>query len=83
MADASSEGTLEGRSSTNTLNINRQQLIIDESLLSRLVADRLNLPMSQRLVDRYFLMAIVRKCWEDQLRFKGRPYKPRSYILII
>ncbi|CAM4742785.1 unnamed protein product, partial [Rotaria magnacalcarata] len=48
----------------------RQLLIPDESTLSRLVAARLDLPISQRLLDRNFKLSIIKRCWEDQLRLK-------------
>ncbi|CAF3394703.1 unnamed protein product [Rotaria socialis] len=61
--------------STNTtsepLNTHRQKLqVMDEQLLSRLVAARLDLPISQRLLDRNFKLSIIKRCWEDQLRLK-------------
>lgn len=65
----------EARSGTGTTNNNtttngRQLLIPDESTLSRLVAARLDLPISQRLLDKYFKLSIIKRCWEDQLRLK-------------
>ncbi|CAF4274227.1 unnamed protein product [Rotaria magnacalcarata] len=61
--------------STNTtsepLNTHRQELqVMDEQLLSRLVAARLDLPISQRLLDKNFKLSIIKRCWEDQLRLK-------------
>ncbi|CAF5190133.1 unnamed protein product, partial [Rotaria sp. Silwood1] len=53
------------------LNTNSRQLLIpDESTLSRLVAARLDLPISQRLSDQNFKLSIVKRCWEDQLTIK-------------
>ncbi len=54
-------------------------LIPDESTLSRLVAARLDLPISQSLLDRNFKLSIIKRCWEDQLRLK-RKTKPH-YLL--
>ncbi len=54
-------------------------LIPDESTLSRLVAARLDLPISQSLLDRNFKLSIIKRCWEDQLRLK-RKIK-RRYML--
>ncbi|CAF3541402.1 unnamed protein product [Rotaria socialis] len=48
----------------------RQLLISDESTLPRLVAARLDLPISQRLLDQNFKLSIIKRCWEDQLRLK-------------
>ena len=51
---------------TNTL------WIPDESTLSRLVAARLDLPSSQRLLDQNFKLSVIKRCWEDQLRLKRK-----------
>ena len=52
---------------------NRGRLNIpDESTLSRLVAARLDLPISQSLLDRNFKLSIIKRCWEDQLRLKRK-----------
>ncbi|CAM4934259.1 unnamed protein product, partial [Rotaria socialis] len=48
----------------------RQLLIPDESTLSKLVADRVDLPISRRLIDQNFKLSIIRQCWTDQLRIK-------------
>lgn len=47
-------------------------MIADESTLSRYVAARLDLPISQRLLDGGFKLSIIKRCWEDQLRLKRR-----------
>ncbi|CAF2402134.1 unnamed protein product [Rotaria sp. Silwood2] len=65
----------ERTSSSNMLNTNlatNSQLLLipDESTLFRLVAARLDLPMSQRLLDQNFKLSIIKRCWEDQLRIK-------------
>ncbi len=57
-------------SNTNVTTNSRQLLIPDESTLSRLVAARLDLPISQRLLDQNFKLSIIKRCWEDQLRLK-------------
>ncbi|CAF0905269.1 unnamed protein product [Adineta ricciae] len=44
--------------------------VTDESLLSRLVAARLDLTVSQRLLDENYRISIIKRCWEDQLRLK-------------
>ncbi len=68
----------KGNDSTNRLetcseNANHGRLLIsDESTLSRLVAARLDLPISQRLLDRQFKLSIIKRCWEDQLRLKRK-----------
>jgi hypothetical protein len=49
----------------------RGQLNIpDESTLSRFVAARLDLPISQSLLDRSYKLSVIKRCWEDQLRLK-------------
>ncbi|CAF1268054.1 unnamed protein product [Rotaria sordida] len=55
---------------TNPTSNSRLLLIPDESTLSRLVAARLDLPISQRLLDQNFKLSIIKRCWEDQLRIK-------------
>lgn len=60
----------ESRSSVAALTINRQLRIRDENTLDRLVAARLNLPISQRLLSRSFNLSVIKRCWEDQLRIK-------------
>ncbi|CAF2402146.1 unnamed protein product [Rotaria sp. Silwood2] len=65
----------ERTDSSNMLNTNLTTnssllLIPDENTLSKLVAARLDLPMSQRLWDPNFKLSIIKRCWEDQLRIK-------------
>jgi hypothetical protein len=43
----------------------------DEDTLSRMVVARLDLPISISMISRNFKQAIIKKCWEEQLRFKG------------
>jgi hypothetical protein len=54
----------------NPTTNNRQLLIPDESTLSRLVSARLDLPVSQRLLDQKFKLSVIKRCWEDQLLLK-------------
>ena len=49
-----------------------QLVIPDESTLSRFVAARLDLPISQSLLDRNFKLSIIKRCWEDQIRLKRK-----------
>ncbi len=56
---------------STTMN-SRQLLIPDESTLSRLVAARLDLPISQSLLNQNFKLSIIKRCWEDQLRLKRK-----------
>lgn len=46
--------------------------VTDESLLSRLIAARLDLTVSQRLLDKNYRISIIKRCWEDQLRLKRK-----------
>ena len=51
----------------------RGQLNIpDESTLSRYVAARLDLPISQRLLSLNYKLSVIKRCWEDQLRLKRK-----------
>ncbi|CAF2499447.1 unnamed protein product [Rotaria sp. Silwood2] len=59
-----------GMTSSNATSNSRQLLIPDESTLSRLVAARLDLPISQSLLAKNFKLSIIKRCWEDQLRLK-------------
>jgi hypothetical protein len=59
-----------GLTTSNVASNNRQLLIPDESTLSRLVAARLDLPISQTLLSKHFKLSIIKRCWEDQLRLK-------------
>jgi len=63
------------KNSTNTtenssVSNNQRLQITDERLLSRLVAARLDLPISQRLLDQNFKLSVIKRCWEDQLQLK-------------
>ena len=48
---------------------------LDETLLTRLVAARLDLPVSQRMLTTGFKLSIIKRVWEDQLRLKGKRMK--------
>jgi hypothetical protein len=61
-----------GLTSGSTTSSSRQLLIPDESTLSRLVAARLDLPISQSLLNKNFKLSIIKRCWEDQLRLKRK-----------
>ncbi|CAF2535827.1 unnamed protein product [Rotaria sp. Silwood2] len=55
----------------NSLVSNHCQLQInDANILSRLVAARLDLSSSQRLLDRNYKLSVIKRCWEDQLQLK-------------
>ena len=59
-------------SNTNVTANSGQLLIPDESTLSSMVAARLDLPISQRLLNQNFELSIIKRCWEEQLRLKSR-----------
>lgn len=44
--------------------------IQDESTLSRLVAARLDLTISQSLLSQDYKLSVIKRCYEDQLRLK-------------
>ncbi|CAF2566863.1 unnamed protein product [Rotaria sp. Silwood2] len=44
--------------------------IQNEGILPRLVAARLDLPITQRLLKENFKLSIIKRCWEDQLQIK-------------
>ncbi|UJR11306.1 hypothetical protein I4U23_015487 [Adineta vaga] len=53
---------------------NARSLVPDETTLSRMVAARLDLAISQRLLKAGFKLSIIKRCWEDQLRIKKEDY---------
>ncbi len=72
-SNVAKEKTSSGIISNNNVFTNRGQLFIpDESTLSRLVAARLDLPISQRLLHQGFKLCIIKRCWENQLRLKRK-----------
>ena len=56
-------------------------MITDESMLSRYVAARLDLPISQNLLDRKVKLSVIKRCWEDQLRLKGKTMRSNSRFI--
>jgi hypothetical protein len=73
--------TSSQRSETTNTNANRGQLNIpDESTLSRLVAARLDLHISQRLLDLKYKLSIIKRCFEDQLRLKRKYPSPNLIV---
>ena len=50
--------------------IGRRVLALDDTTLSRMVAARLDLPVSQRLLNKNIPLFVIRRCWENQLRLK-------------
>jgi rRNA-processing protein FCF1 len=65
---------------TNTTTDSQQALILDETTLSILVSDRLDLQISRSLLDRHFKRPIIEKCWKNQLRIKSRRKNKRNLI---
>ncbi|CAF3600469.1 unnamed protein product [Rotaria sordida] len=64
---------LKREAAKNASNLRENSLTLqipDEATLSRLVAARLDLPVSQRLLDQNFKLSVIKRCWEDQLRLK-------------
>ncbi|CAF3353217.1 unnamed protein product [Rotaria socialis] len=69
-------GTNTGSSQSRTLDST------DEITISRLVAARLDLPMSQRLLEQNFKLSIIKRCWEDQLRLKGDDFADDCDLMV-
>ncbi|CAF4131340.1 unnamed protein product, partial [Adineta steineri] len=44
--------------------------INDPNVLSRYVAARLDLTISQSVLDENFILSVIKRCWEDQLKLK-------------
>jgi hypothetical protein len=75
------DSTRQSGSGIGESSLGRGQLNIpDESTLSRFVAARLDLPISQHMLDRNFKLSIIKRCWEDQLRLKR---KTKSSLLFL
>ena len=69
------------QSRRDTVSASRGQLIVpDESTLSRYVAARLDLFISQSLLNRNVKLSIIKRCWEDQLRLKRTHQSFYSFI---
>ncbi|CAF1298158.1 unnamed protein product [Adineta steineri] len=69
--------------SSNNGSGNRGQLnVSDESTLSRFVAARLDLPISQSLLSRNYKLSVIKRCYEDQLRIKHNDFSDDCDILI-
>lgn len=56
---------------TQSLTIIPPKNRYDESILTRMVAARLDLPITQKLLNEKFAIGVVRRCWENQLRLIG------------
>ncbi|CAF4731992.1 unnamed protein product, partial [Rotaria socialis] len=52
-----------------------QLLISNARTLWKFVTARLDLPISQRLLDQNFKLSIIERCWQDQLRFKNDDFE--------
>ncbi|CAF3751417.1 unnamed protein product [Rotaria sp. Silwood1] len=68
----------ENKSSSNDQKVQKQ----DESSLSWFVAARLDLSVSQRLLDQHFKLSIIKRCWEKQLRLKHDDFPTDCDLLI-
>ncbi|CAF1228962.1 unnamed protein product [Rotaria sordida] len=68
---------------SNDHRMNNSQLMIpDENTLSQFVAARLDLPISQSLLNRNFKLSVIKRCWEDQLRLKQNDFATDCDLLI-
>ncbi len=68
-------------SNTNPSTNSEQLSIPNEITLYRLVAARLDLPVSQRLSDQNFKLSIIKQCWVDQLRLNSELHNSTFFIL--
>ncbi|UJR12494.1 hypothetical protein I4U23_016669 [Adineta vaga] len=75
-------GNLGSRSDTTDLTINRLLNIFDANTINRLVAARLDSPISQRLMNTNFNREIATQCWEDQLRIKETDFHSELDLVI-
>ncbi|UJR15748.1 hypothetical protein I4U23_002683 [Adineta vaga] len=71
------------KATTDAITSDTGQLLIpDESTLSRLVAARLDLPISQRLLDQNLKLSIIKRCWEDQRRLKQHDFTSEEDLYV-
>jgi hypothetical protein len=57
----------------NTSSSNYGKLQVnDASMVSRYVAARLDLSISQSLLDKDYKLSVIKRCWEDQLQLKRK-----------
>ncbi|CAF3892703.1 unnamed protein product [Rotaria sordida] len=76
------KNTLSNRCETSMSNSSSESLSKqNENILSRLVAARLDLPISQRLLAQNFKLSIIKRCWEDQLRIKDDDFVSDSDLI--
>ncbi|CAF0949907.1 unnamed protein product [Adineta ricciae] len=67
---------------TATAPVNTSSETLDSGVLERLVAARLDLPYSRRLLDQNFRLSIIKRCWEDQLLFKGDDFHTETDLFV-
>lgn len=60
---------MEFNSTQDKLNNGKK---LDDALLSRYVAARLDLFITQMQIDRGVKVTILKRCWEDQIRIKRK-----------
>ncbi|UJR15700.1 hypothetical protein I4U23_002634 [Adineta vaga] len=53
-----------------------------DNVLSKMVDARLDLPISQRMLRKNYALSIVRRCWEDQLLYKGDDFVSEGDLFI-
>ncbi|CAF1202295.1 unnamed protein product [Didymodactylos carnosus] len=76
-------GNSKSNNSVNGSTMNRTvSKILDEATLSKLVAARLDLPISQSLLSKKFKLSIIKRCYEDQLRLKHDDFVSDSDLLL-
>lgn len=49
-----------------------QLQINDANMLSRIVAARLDLESSQKLLNQNFSLSVIKRCWENQIQLKSK-----------
>ncbi|CAF0818435.1 unnamed protein product [Didymodactylos carnosus] len=69
-------------STISSLPNNRQLAITDANTLSRLVAARLDLSVSQTLLSKNFKLSVIKRCYEDQLRLKHDDFASDCDLLL-
>ncbi|CAF1261105.1 unnamed protein product [Didymodactylos carnosus] len=79
----SNSNNISSNSTMNrTVSVNPQSKILDDSTLLRLVAVRLDLPITQSLLSKNFKLSIIKRCYEDQLRLKHDDFVSSCDLLL-
>ncbi|CAF0762638.1 unnamed protein product [Adineta steineri] len=73
----------ETNQTSNSCTSNQHLVSInDPNVLSRYVAARLDLTISQSVLDENFILSVIKRCWEDQLKLKQYDFIDSTSLFI-